>query len=101
MEHTATLGAPPVTWTRVGAGFHVASRPGEYVGFVERTPAGAYAAFDAFSTRIAVLETLEDARAAVLAPGTAAHARVAGEAIRPGIGLRRAWREMSSALARQ
>jgi hypothetical protein len=41
-----------LTWTEVEPGFHVASRSGDFGGFVERTSDGSFVAFDEYSSPI-------------------------------------------------
>lgn len=74
-----------VTWVRVEAGFHVASRAGEFVGFAERTSDGHVVGFDARSTPVGRYDTLEAAQRAVeTAPvGDAAGRRSVATASRP------------------
>lgn len=54
------------TWARVESGFHVASRAGEFVGYVDQTADGAFLAFDGRSTPVGRYDTLKDAQRAVL-----------------------------------
>lgn len=54
-----------VSWATVEDGFHVGSRAGEFVGYVERTPDGHYVGFDGRSTPVGRYETIDDARHAV------------------------------------
>lgn len=52
------------TWARVDSGFYVASRDGEFVGSVDRSPDGSYLAFDSRSTPVGRYDTLEAAQRA-------------------------------------
>jgi len=54
------------TWARVESGFHVASRAGEFVGYVDQTADGAFLAFDGRSTPVGRYDTLKEAQRAVL-----------------------------------
>lgn len=54
------------TWARVDAGFHVASRAGEFLGYVDRSADGSYLAFDGRSTPVGRYDTLRDAQRAVI-----------------------------------
>lgn len=51
-----------LTWTEVEPGFHVASRGGEFGGYVERTGDGSFVAFDEYSTPVGRYATLTAAR---------------------------------------
>lgn len=61
----ARLSTTRVTWAAVEEGFHVASRSGEYVGYVERTGDGHHVGFDGCSTPVGRYATLGDAQRAV------------------------------------
>ncbi|PVE95603.1 MULTISPECIES: hypothetical protein [unclassified Microbacterium] len=54
-----------VLWACVEEGFHVGSRSGDFLGYVDRQPDGAYAAFDARSRALGSFATLDGATAAV------------------------------------
>lgn len=54
-----------VLWACVEEGFHVGSRGGNFLGYVDRQKDGAYRAFDARSTMMGDYRTLADATAAV------------------------------------
>ncbi|MDQ0725390.1 hypothetical protein [Microbacterium sp. W4I20] len=54
-----------VLWACVEEGFHVGSRGGDFLGYVDRRPDGSYSAFDARSQPIGAFPTLEEATAAV------------------------------------
>jgi hypothetical protein len=54
-----------VLWACVEAGFHVGSRSGDFLGYVDRQPAGEYIAFDARSRSLGSFPTLDEATAAV------------------------------------
>ncbi|MEV4734987.1 MULTISPECIES: hypothetical protein [unclassified Microbacterium] len=56
-----------VLWACVEEGFHVGSRGGDFLGYVDRQPDGAYRAFDARSSMIGDHPTLAEATAAVAA----------------------------------
>jgi hypothetical protein len=60
------LVAPRVTWAHVESGFHVASRSGEFLGYVEQSRDGSYLAFDGRSTPVGRYDSLKDAQRAVL-----------------------------------
>jgi hypothetical protein len=64
-----------VTWTEVEPGFHVASRGGEFAGFVEKTPDGSFVAFDEYSTPIGRFPALRDAQCSVTTTTTPANER--------------------------
>jgi len=54
-----------VLWACVEDGFHVGSRGGDFLGFVDRQSDGRYRAFDAHSQEIGDFVELADATAAV------------------------------------
>lgn len=54
------------TWARVDSGFHVASRDGEFLGYVDQAADGSFLAFDGRSTPVGRYDTLRDAKRAVL-----------------------------------
>jgi len=60
------LVSPRATWAHVESGFHVASRSGEFLGYVEQSRAGSYLAFDGRSTPVGRYDTLKEAQRAVL-----------------------------------
>ena len=60
------------TWAHVESGFHVASRAGEFLGYVERSRAGSFLAFDGRSTPVGRYDSLKDAQRAVLSVPTPA-----------------------------
>ena len=62
---------PDLLWACVEDGFHVGSRVGEFLGYVDRQPDGSYAAFDARSARIGRFDSLHDATSAVSSFGSA------------------------------
>lgn len=79
-----TLSDRRVTWVRVEAGFHVASRAGEFVGFAERTSDGHVVGFDGRSTPIGRYDSLERAKRAVeSAPAGVAPSRSVAGALSP------------------
>lgn len=55
-----------VLWACVEDGFHVGSRDGEFLGYVDRQPDRHYLAFDARSQRLGEFPSLHDATAAVV-----------------------------------
>ena len=57
---------PRATWAHVEPGFHVVSRAGEFLGYVEQSRAGSFLAFDGRSTPVGRYDTLKDAQRAVL-----------------------------------
>lgn len=64
---TATGGklAPDVVWSRVEDGFHVGSRAGEFVGYIDRQPDGTHLACDLRSQVIGSFSELREAMAAL------------------------------------
>jgi hypothetical protein len=54
-----------VTWSQVQPGFYVASRAGEFIGYIDRTPAGQHVAFDGRSTPVGRFDSLDAAKRAV------------------------------------
>lgn len=54
-----------VLWACVEEGFHVGSRVGEFLGYVDRQADGYYAAFDARSRALGSFATLDEATATV------------------------------------
>lgn len=54
-----------VLWACVEEGFHVGSRAGDFLGYVDRQPDGAFRAFDSRSMPLGDFETLHLAAAAV------------------------------------
>lgn len=67
MENTDRSDAAHVLWACVEEGFHVGSRGGDFLGYVDRQPNGEYRAFDARSTVIGDFAVLAEATAAVSA----------------------------------
>lgn len=57
--------ASQATWTAVEDGFFVASRDGEYLGYVERTADGHIIGFDGRSTPVGRYDDLPEAQRAV------------------------------------
>ncbi|WP_091233908.1 hypothetical protein [Microbacterium sp. 3J1] len=55
-----------VLWACVEEGFHVGSRGGDFLGYVDRQPDGTYRAFEAHSALVGDFPTLHDATAAVV-----------------------------------
>jgi hypothetical protein len=60
--------ASDVLWACVEEGFHVGSRGGDFLGYIDRQPDGSYSAFDARSHSIGSFATLEAATGAVSEP---------------------------------
>ncbi|WP_425837150.1 peptide ABC transporter permease [Microbacterium sp. PA5] len=58
------------TWAHVESGFHVASRAGEFLGYVEQWRDGSFLAFDGRSTPVGRYDTLKEAQRAVLSVPT-------------------------------
>lgn len=56
---------PDVLWACVEEGFHVGSRRGDFLGYVDRQPDGRYRAFDARSLHLGDFATLPAATNAV------------------------------------
>lgn len=54
------------TWAHIESGFHVASRSGEFLGYVDRSKDGSFLAFDGRATPVGRYETLKEAQRAVL-----------------------------------
>ncbi|WP_205823065.1 hypothetical protein [Microbacterium hydrothermale] len=54
-----------VVWARVEEGFHVGSRKGVFLGYIDRQPDGGYVAFDGTSRVVGSFRTLTAAMAAV------------------------------------
>ncbi|WP_243076492.1 peptide ABC transporter permease [Microbacterium sp. SS28] len=59
-----------VTWAQPDTGFHVASRAGEFVGYVDTTADGHFVAFDGRSTAVGRYDSLAHAKRAVLSAGS-------------------------------
>ncbi len=55
-----------VLWARVEDGFHVGSRGGDFLGYVDRQPDGSHRAFDARSTTLGDYPSLGEATHAVV-----------------------------------
>ncbi|WP_433673714.1 hypothetical protein [Microbacterium gorillae] len=66
---------PDVLWACVEDGFHVGSRGGDFLGFVDRRPDGGYRAYDSRSQTVGDYPSLREATAAVTRaqPGTPIH----------------------------
>lgn len=74
----STLALAPLsglTWTEVEPGFHVASRSGEFGGFVERTGDGSFVAFDEYSSPIGRFPHLAAAQRSLATTTTPANER--------------------------
>lgn len=54
-----------VVWSRVEDGFHVGSRNGEFLGYIDRDADGRYAAFDLYSRPLGFFPTLVSAMAVI------------------------------------
>ncbi|MDF2580231.1 MULTISPECIES: hypothetical protein [Microbacterium] len=56
-------GAPGngIVWARVEDGFHVGSRTGEFVGYIDRQADGRYLAYDSRSSRVGAFTDLTTA----------------------------------------
>ncbi len=54
-------------WACVEDGFHVGSRVGDFLGYVDRQSDGSYVAFDARAVSIGRFDSLHDATSAVSA----------------------------------
>jgi len=54
-----------VVWARVDDGFYVASRPGHFLGCIDRQEDGRFLALDTHTHPIGIFDELADARAAV------------------------------------
>lgn len=54
-----------VVWARVEEGFHVGSRTGVFLGYIDRQPDGAFLAHDGTSRVVGRFEALTEAMAAV------------------------------------
>lgn len=63
-----------VLWACVEEGFHVGSRGGDFLGYVDRQSDGRYVAFDARSHAIGSFASLDEATSAVSASGSGASA---------------------------
>lgn len=59
-----------VTWARVDSGFYVGSRPGLFLGCVDRQDDGSFLALDVTAAPIAVFDSLPEAMAAVVQSST-------------------------------
>lgn len=73
-----------VLWACVEDGFHVGSRGGDFLGYIDRQPDGSYSAFDARSRPLGSFVTLDEATATVsstpatLSPDAGADEQVGG-----------------------
>lgn len=59
------LTRPRITWATVDSGFHVGSRDGEFVGYIDTTPDGRFIAFDGQSTPHGYFRSLDQAQASL------------------------------------
>lgn len=57
--------AHDVTWARVDDGFYVGSRPGAFLGCIDRQDDGRFIALDAHTQPIGVFDRLDQAMSAV------------------------------------
>lgn len=64
IEAGPELAQADVVWSRVEDGFHVGSRAGEFVGYIDRQPDGSHVASD---MRSRVVGSFADLRAAMAA----------------------------------
>jgi len=64
-----------VVWARVEDGFHVGSRVGEFVGYIDRQRDGRYLAYDSRSQRIGAFTELTGAMRALSDPPAATEDR--------------------------
>ena len=62
-----TASSSDVLWACVEEGFHVGSRGGDFLGYVDRQASGEFRAFDARSEQLGDFATLAGATAAVAA----------------------------------
>lgn len=76
-----------IVWARVEDGFHVGSRAGDFVGYIDRQPSGGYLAYDDRSRCVGSFDELTAAMRALDGPFLAASAPDASED-RPPIELR-------------
>lgn len=72
----SALPDPDVLWACVEEGFHVGSRRGDFLGYIDRQPDGEYRAFDARSRSLGDFPTLRAATAAVEQPTDAASSEI-------------------------
>ena len=63
------------TWARVDSGVHVASRDGEFLGYIDQAADGSFLAFDGRSTPVGRYDALRDAKRAVLSVDAAQSAK--------------------------
>jgi hypothetical protein len=56
--------APSPDWAEVETGFHVASRDGQFLGYVDTTVDGRFLAFDGRSMLVGEFDLLSDAKSA-------------------------------------
>ncbi|MFB4351886.1 hypothetical protein RAC69_01945 [Microbacterium sp. LS_15] len=62
-----TASSSDVLWACVEEGFHVGSRGGDFLGYVDRQASGGFRAFDARSEQLGDFDSLSAATAAVVA----------------------------------
>jgi hypothetical protein len=65
MDHPPEPTSGAVVWSRVDAYFHVASRAGDFLGYVDRHLDGGFGAYDQYSHEIGLFPDLSSATAAV------------------------------------
>ncbi|MEH3088315.1 MAG: hypothetical protein PGN24_01550 [Microbacterium arborescens] len=68
-----------IVWARVEDGFHVGSRVGEFVGYIDRQADGRFHAFDSRSRLVGVFPELTSAMRALAAPALPAGVDDPGE----------------------
>ncbi|SDQ47748.1 hypothetical protein [Microbacterium sp. cf332] len=72
--HAPEAGRRPasgIVWARVEDGFHVGSRTGEFVGYIDRQPDGRYLAYDSRSRCVGSFPELTAAMRALATPAPA------------------------------
>jgi hypothetical protein len=60
-----------IVWARVEDGFHVGSRDGDFVGYIDRLPDGRYQAYDSRSRSAGMFPELTAAMRALASPPAA------------------------------
>ncbi len=74
---TPRSSAVPVVWARVDDDFYVATRAGEFHGFVDRRAEGTFSVFDQYSRFVGGYPRLADAQAVLAVEPAPAPARAA------------------------
>lgn len=59
-----------IVWARVEDGFHVGSRTGEFVGYIDRQPDGRYLAYDSRSQCVGAFSELTSAMRTLAQPSS-------------------------------